>query len=68
MRQLAEHAARNNSWSGLTQVEFEAFIGALYSGAEISTVLDVGPAIRVPFVLCAHLLVTWRQAGEQAQD
>ncbi len=66
--EIAAHAAENNSWSSISSEDFRRYIGALFPATPLEQVLELGTALRIPFVLCAHLLLIWHAPDEQAQD
>jgi hypothetical protein len=66
--EIADHAAEHSQWSSLSSEEFKQYIGAIFAATPLEQVLTLGTALRIPFVLCAHLLLIWRAPAEQAQD
>lgn len=58
----------NEDWSGITAADFSAFIHAMLEDTPLENVLPIGVAVRVPFVLAAHLLVQFETPGEKAFD
>jgi hypothetical protein len=68
MSEIAEHAAEHNQWSSISSDQFHQYISAIFAAATLEQVLELGTALRIPFVLCAHLLLIWHAPAEQAQD
>jgi hypothetical protein len=68
MSGIAEHAAEHNQWSSISSDEFRQFISVIFAATPLEQVLELGTALRIPFVLCAHLLLIWHAPAEQAQD
>jgi hypothetical protein len=66
--EVAEHAAEHSQWSSISSDEFRQYIGAIFAATPLEQVLELGTALRIPFVLCAHLLLIWHAPAEQAQD
>jgi hypothetical protein len=64
IQELAERLTRFASWSGITPDEFAAYINAIFNATPILTVLEIGPALRAPFILLASLLVNFRTDEE----
>lgn len=66
--EIAEHAAEHNQWSSISPDEFRQYIGAIFTATPLEQVLELGTALRIPFVLCAHLLLSWHAPEEQAHE
>jgi hypothetical protein len=64
VQELAARLARFAPWSGITPAEFAAYINAIFTATSIETVLEIGPALRAPFILLANLLVNFHADGE----
>jgi len=58
----------NEEWSGITSSDFAAFIHAILEDTPLESVLPVGVAIRVPFVLAAQLMVQFKKPGTTGFD
>lgn len=65
---IANHAAEHNAWSSIGADEFERYLNAIFAATPVDQVLDLGTALRIPFVLCAHLLLSWHDPQEQAHE
>jgi hypothetical protein len=65
---IAQHTAEHNQWSSISSSEFERYIDAIFTATPLERVVQLGTALRIPFVLCAHLLLIWHTPDEQAQD
>jgi hypothetical protein len=68
MSDIAEHTAENNPWSSIGADEFRRYIDAIFAVTPLEQVLELGTALRIPFVLCAHLLLIWHAPAEQAHE
>lgn len=68
VHEIAEHAAEHNQWSSIGSDEFRQYIGAILAATPLEQVLELGTALRIPFVLCAHLLLIWHAPEEQAHE
>ena len=66
--EIAEHAAEYNQWSSISSDEFRQYIGAILAATPMEQALGLGTALRIPFVLCAHLLLIWHAPKEQAYE
>ena len=66
--EIAEHAAEHNQWSSISADEFRQYIDAIFAATPLEQVLELGTALRIPFVLCAHLLLIWHAPAEQAHE
>jgi hypothetical protein len=64
IQELSRRATRFASWSGITPAAFAAYINAIFDATPIETVLEIGPALRAPFILLANLLVNFRKEDE----
>ena len=64
VQELATRVARFASWSGITPAEFAAYINAIFNATPIENVLEIGAALRAPFILLANLLVNFHADGE----
>jgi hypothetical protein len=66
---LADFAAAvNEEWSGITSADFAAFINAMLEDTPLENVLPIGVAVRVPFVLAAHLMIQFKKPDETGFD
>jgi hypothetical protein len=68
IQELAARLARFASWSGITAAEFTAYINAIFNATPVETVLEIGPALRAPFILLAGLLINFHGDGEAWHD
>lgn len=66
--QLSEHTATYSEWIGLPSKDYAAYITALFERTSINEVLELGTSLRIPFVLCSHLLLIWCEPDEQTHQ
>jgi hypothetical protein len=66
--ELAENTATFAAWSCISAAEFAAYIDAILNATPNPTVLEVGPALRAPFILLANLLMNFQEPTETWHD
>jgi hypothetical protein len=54
----------NEKWSGITADDFATFLTAMGTGRSVENDLPLGVAVRLPFVLAAHLLIQFKNSDE----